>query len=417
MRVLWLSHLVPHPPAGGVLQRSYHLLRELAAEFEVHLVALRQRAICPDEASLEAATAALSEFCASVRVFPLDWETGFLPKAALALRVGTGVSTYDVARFHSKQAYRCLMSGELPAVDVAHFDTVGLIPYARHVSAHAKVLNHHNIESHMMARRASREKNPVRRALFWLQSRQLRALEREAAPRFGCNLVVSSIDGERLASLAGDASIALVPNGVDTDFFDRPTCTDPDAQGIVFVGGHGWYPNRDAVIYFLDEIWPRIVARAPRATFTMIGRAPCQRALDAARDDPRVRVLGFVNDLRDEVARSAVYVMPFRDGGGTRLKLLDGLSLRCAIVSTRLGAEGVPVEDRRHCLCADDPTSFADRVLELLGDPGLRERLGSEGRELVRAGFDWSVVGQRIRSAFREAHALATKRRELGADA
>jgi glycosyltransferase involved in cell wall biosynthesis len=244
-----------------------------------------------------------------------------------------------------------------------------------------------------------------------MQSLRLRALEREAAPQFDYNLVVSPLDGERLASLVPDSAIEVVPNGVDTNFFDRPARTDSGSQKIVFVGGQSWYPNRDAVIYFLNEIWPRIVERAPRANFVMIGREPCKQALDAARKDSRVRVLGFVEDLRDEVASSAVMVMPFRDGGGARVKLLDGLSLRCAVVSTGLGAEGVPVEDRRHFLRADDPASFAERVLELLDAPDLRRRLGEEGREFVRARFDWTVVGQGIRDVFHRADALATDRR------
>ena len=146
--------------------------------------------------------------------------------------------------------------------------------------------------------------------------------------------------------------------------------------------------------YFLDEIWPRILDKEPEARWIVVGDEPDRRVVEAASHDSRIQVLGFVEDLRTVVASGAVFVCPFREGGGSRLKVLDALAMRKAIVSTPIGVEGIPVRDRRHFLLAATPEEFVRRVIELFHDPALRVRLGEEGRALVERKFSWERIGE-----------------------
>jgi glycosyltransferase involved in cell wall biosynthesis len=310
---------------------------------------------------------------------------------------------YDVIRYRSRDATRFLGTGVLPPADVVHVDTLGLIPLRRVCPPAASVLNHHNIESHMLDRRAASERQPILRALLARQARWTREWERQHAPSFSRNVVVSELDQERLREVAPTARSAIVPNGVDTKYFSSPANGEQGNHRIVIVGTHAWYPNRDAALYFLDEIWPQIVAEEPRASWIVIGKDPDERVVQAAQRDERIRVLGFVDDLRKSVAEAAVFVCPFREGGGTRLKVLDALAMRKALVSTYVGAEGIPLEDGHNYLRADTAELFARQVIRLFRDPDLRVRLGDAGRELVVSRFDWSRVGADLYQAYEAA--------------
>jgi glycosyltransferase involved in cell wall biosynthesis len=399
MKVLWLSHNVPYPPQMGVTQRNYHLIRQLAQNAEVHLVALRQHALCPDEAALERARQELSSFCASVDVFELDWEMSTLARARLAFSLFAGVP-YDVIRYASHDLRTFLATNPFESLDLVHLDTIGLAPYRDLLPQTPTVLNHHNIESHMLFRRAENTTQPVARLFFNWQASRTRAWERRLAAEVECNLVVSETDTERLREVVPGARVAVIANGVDVGYFDGPPNDDPEAASVVMVGSHGWYPNRDAALWFLDEIWPRIIAVKPNARWIVIGSEPDPRIIEAGQRDARIEVLGFVDDLRPDVDRSAVFVCPYHDGGGSRLKVLDSLAMRKALVSTPVGVEGIPLEDGTEFLLASSAEDFADCVLELFDDPARRVALGEAGRAHVERVFAWERIGETLTSHY-----------------
>jgi glycosyltransferase involved in cell wall biosynthesis len=401
VKLAWLSQNVPYPPNMGVLQRNYHLIRQLSRRAEVHLFALRQRALCPDAASLDLATRELSSFCHTVRIFDLDWETSRLARAGLTVSLLAG-TPYDVARYSSRALSDHLATLSPRGFDAVHVDTLGLVPYLRYFPGIPCVLNHHNIESHMLDRRAENAAAAFERVLYRWQASRTRAWERRWGPRFTRNLVVSDVDRQRLARIAPEVRLDVISNGVDVEYFDGPSGCGGDEKSVVMVGSQGWYPNRDAALWFLDAIWPRILAGDSRARWIVIGSDPAPRITEAARRDTRIEVLGFVDDLRPIVARAAVFVCPYREGGGSRLKVLDALAMRKALVSTAVGVEGIPLEDGREFLLATSPEAFADRVLELLADPARRVALGCAGRARVERDFAWPRIGEALAQIYRE---------------
>ena len=255
------------------------------------------------------------------------------------------------------------------------------------------VLFEHNVEYQIWQRLAAIERRPWIRALLEVEWRKLRAREADACRRADLTIAVSSDDRHRLERLAPGIAVASIPTGVDTDYFTPVPQAEKPAH-LVFSGSMDWHPNEDAVTYFIDAILPSIRARIPETTFTVVGRNPSARLRDAAARCGGVMVTGTVSDVRPSIAEGAVYVVPLRAGGGTRLKIFEALAMARPVVSTSVGAEGLGIEAGQHYVCADQPREFADAVVSLLRDPGRRTLLGRAGRRLVETCYSWPTVGR-----------------------
>jgi len=397
LRVLWLSHFLPYPPKGGALQRSHHLLRQMAGRHEVHLVALSQRAILRSHEDIAAAVDALNPLVASLRWFPIPTDGSRGRWAALVAATFFRGDPYDATWLSSRamDSHVRRLSGH--DFDLVHVDTLGLWPYRREMDAIPTALNHHNIESHLMGRRAEAEPNILKRLYFAREAAKLRRWERAICPRAAMNLTVSALDAERLRSSVVDAAVRVVPNGVDTAYFAPPS-NPSNGRGLVFVGGLDWYPNRDAATYFLREVWPRVQRDDPNTTVSFIGRDPPPEL--TGHPDPRVRALGFVDDIRPIVEGAAVFICPMREGGGTRLKVLDALAMGKPLVSTAMGVEGINVIDDVHYLRADTPEAFAAAIGQVSKDTDLQRRLGANGRLLMEEHYSWNRIGQILDDAY-----------------
>jgi glycosyltransferase involved in cell wall biosynthesis len=237
------------------------------------------------------------------------------------------------------------------------------------------------------------------RLYFQLEARRLRAECGRVFPTCRAHLVTSELDRSRLAALAPGASMAIVPNGVDTSAFPSVYRTGPrDGFTMIFIGGATWYPNRHAIDWLLDEIWPLCKQRIPGARLVCLGRSPSSRSIEAARRDDRLVVAGYVEDIVPWAAGADVFVCPMRDGGGTRLKILTAMSLGLPIVSTAIGMEGIEAESPGHYLDAEDTEAFVRRLAQLASSPAEGQRLSTEGRSLAVARYDWKIAGAVVRS-------------------
>ena len=259
----------------------------------------------------------------------------------------------------------------------------------------------HNVEYLIWKRLADVETRAWRRALLGIEWRKVRRAEAQACARAAITIAVSDEDRTLLEQDAPDTHLVTIPTGVETSYF-QPDDEHERPDHLVFSGSMDWYPNEDAVIHFVESIWPRIRQARPFATFTIIGRHPSPR-VRALGATPGVQVSGTVDDVRPLIAEGAVYVVPLRVGGGTRLKIFEALAMGKAVVSTTIGAEGLGVTPDRHLVLADDPVVFADAVIALLGDRAGRRALGAEGRRIVVEQYSWARVGQEFERHLRDA--------------
>jgi polysaccharide biosynthesis protein PslH len=411
MKVLFLSQIVPYPPHGGVLQRGYNLLRELGRHAKVHLLAFVHPDELRSEVEVRNSQAALGEFCDGVEYFPLWAKQSTAHRfAALATSACSQQSFSMIA--HRSPAFQRRVSELLQSssFDLIHADTIALDQFLVLHRDRASVLTHHNVESQLMSRRAEVETRLLARQFLQRDSAKIRAREIAAAPKYDVNIVVSATDGQTLSGMVPNLRTAVVANGVDVDYFSP----DPsrEAGALIYAGGMNMFANRDAVLYFLKEIWPSIRARVPDVKFFAVGQDPPPELNAIAAQDPRVVVTGKVADIRPFVLKAAVYVVPLRVGGGTRLKVLDAMALGKAMVSTSIGCEGIDLRPGEHLEIADSPQAFADATVGLLGDRDRRLALGRAARALVVERYAWSVIGRHLLSAYETA--IANRRSHAG---
>src|SRR5579863_8972933 len=149
--------------------------------------------------------------------------------------------------------------------------------------------------------------------------------------------------------------VSAVATGVDSGYFRAPKPAPETRFDIVFVGSMDWMPNQDAARYFLEEILPRLRQAAPRCTVGIVGRLPPRWLTRWSQHAGGVTVTGPVRDVRPYLWGAAISVVPLRIGGGTRLKIYESMAAGTAVVSTTVGAEGLPVKDGEHLFLADDP--------------------------------------------------------------
>jgi glycosyltransferase involved in cell wall biosynthesis len=259
------------------------------------------------------------------------------------------------------------------------------------------VVDAHNVEHDNLLRIAQTARSPVRRLFTAALARRLR--EDETAHVRGCDgiLSVSDRDGDMFRRIAPEPPVYAVPNGVDLSRF-TPRGIEREPRSLVFAGVMNYPPNNEGVRRFLGEILPLVAASVPDVRVTIVGPKP-SRAV-RRKSSERVRVTGYVHDIRPYLEGAEVFIAPLYAGGGTRLKILEAMAMGTPVVSTSIGCEGLPVSHGEHLLVADSPDAFADSVLKLFRDTRLRAALAARGLEVVRNAFGWDRIGMDLRRSY-----------------
>ena len=261
----------------------------------------------------------------------------------------------------------------------------------RNVRNIPRILFQHNVEATISQRHLQRSRNPISKLFWWLQYRKMYYHEKTQCRLFDTVIAVSDADLHRMEQWYELSNVKTIPTGVDTDFYSMNGKTEMGKQ-IVFVGGMDWLPNNDAMYYFLERIFPIIQKEEPDVTFTIVGRNPSTQFKRFAQSYSNVKVTGWVEDTRPYISDSAVFLVPIRIGGGTRMKIYEGMAMGKAIVSTTIGAEGLPLQHAEHIFLVDDERDFANQVVTLLRDEKLRKQIGKQARQYVYDNFRWEKV-------------------------
>lgn len=396
MKVLFLTTRLPYPLDGGAKIRTWNLFSYAVGCHDVTLLTFlhseSDRRWVPTVQSL-VPTARIETVDHPDSRFRIA--RGWVTAARMLSARPYTVVKYDV------KAMRCRIETLIArdSFDLIHCDQIHMAQYLIGRTRLPIVLNEHNIESSLLQRVAKGQRNPLLRRFYQCQQRKMETYERTACAASARVLTVSDMDRARLARLAPDAVSSVVINGVDTDYF-RPTETAPGPPALVFTGLMDWMPNVEGVIFFIKEILPYVRKAAPGVRFTIVGRDPVARLLRAANEETDVAVTGGVPDVRPWLAGASVVVVPLQSGGGTRLKILEAMAMGKAVVSTRIGAEGLDLEDGLDICIADDPFKFAERTVTLLSDYAEAARVGQAARRRVVQSYDWKVAGRQLLEAY-----------------
>lgn len=381
-RALFLAPETPYPLAGGGTIRSASLLNYLARGYDVDVVAFREPGAPPPASQLPPGLAR------RVRVIdlPVNRRDRTARAARNALRVARRIPPLvdRFAGFESEVA--AALEGEIYKVGVIeHLWCAPYLPQVAAVCEHT-VLDLHNIESVLHARCAEVEEGAARLA-HRVFARAARRLEQTWLPRFSEILTASSCDAGLALERAPGARVTVYPNAIPLP--PLPSVTPDDA--VVFSGNLEYHPNISAVRFFRQEVWPLLQKRRPELVWRLVGKNPRAVASWTAGDS-HIELTGSVGDAVAELARNKVAVVPILSGSGTRLKILEAWAAGLPVVSTRLGAEGLPVEHGCQLLFAENGPQFATEISRLLDNLDLRRQIGHAGRRLLEQQFTWETV-------------------------
>lgn len=411
MRVLIISPFFPYPTDSGGKTRLVSLLKALAPHHDVTLLALI------DERYLDQVNQ-LTPYCrcslvpvrtGTSRVRRLFSAARWRNAVARAFAVLQGTPT-QIARFIDRQ-----MADRLDALvrqehfDVVHVEYVQMGWYCRRLPPETVSI----VSAVELISVSSAREEGVTRAGKWehlLGSDRMQRYETGLFESASGVLAMSQVDRDIIISRCPDASVFVIPNGVDDALLLlRHEVIAPPT--LLFIGGVAHSPNPDAIAFFLSEkCWPRIKAEYQGIRLRIIGRGwgdSGELALDAS-----IELIDYVDDLSECYAGVSLLVAPIRIGSGTRLKILEAMAAGLPVVSTTVGCEGLHASDGQELLIADDPLSFGNAVSRLLADPLLATDLASRARSHVAEKFLWSQSASRLSHAYQVT--ATTKAGELG---
>lgn len=402
MKLLFLSPYLPSPPQSGAPRRVHGLLSELARRHEVSLLALT----APGE-DTEAAIRATRQYCAEVVTVEsdrLDRALSQKRKRAIQLRSLLQTRSYERLTYYhplfQQEIDRLAARGDFDVITMEHSQ----MACYRLPNTARLVLDEHNIEYDILWRTTAAERLSIRKLYNRVNYIKLRREERAAWQQFDGITLTSDRDAMLLHRDAPEKPTAVIPNAVDTELF-RPSGSPIEEGTILFFGAINYYPNTEGLLFFLDEVFPLVKQQHPKVRLLIVGQLPPPAITERASED--VIVTGLVDDVRPYLERAAVVIAPLKIGGGTRLKIVEAMSMGKPIVATHIGAEGLDVSDGEDILLGDTAEEFAAQVVHILGDAALAQRLGVAARNRAISKYSWHDAVNRLERFYHELPAPA----------
>jgi len=373
-------------------------MRGLARNHEVSVLSFNST-----DAYTQESVTATAAYCREVTTLPDLDARALRDKRGMQLRSLASLHSYEHLQVSRRADFQRKIDEHLAGhhydVVQVEFANMGNYHFGTRRRKPLLVLDEHNIEYDLQRRTAGSADGVMRRVYNSLNWRKLKIEEKAAWRRFDGVVLTSARDRELLGEQSPSTRSAVVPNGVDVDQFQASTAA-PVADELLFFGANNYFPNHDALLYFIDEILPKIAQRRPNVKLTIVGPGVQPAVLE--RKGPHVEIAGFVDDLMPYLERASAVVVPLRIGGGTRLKIVEAMAKSKAIVSTRIGAEGIDLTHEKDVLLADSPQDFADQTVRVLEDAVLATRLGQKARVLAEERYAWTAVVRQLEQFYTE---------------
>ncbi len=389
MKILFITSQFPFPPDSGWNIRVFNFIRFLSERHRITLLSFYT------EKDNLANFSELTKHCSEI--YPLKRSSSYNPLdlvKGMFTRIPFSIWNYR-SRKMEKKAKEIISSRKY---DVIQVEDIHMSQYLPWDCSGLKILDMHNVESEYLERFSEIEKNVFKKYYASLTAGKLKKYEVTNSKKFDICLAVSEKDLKTFQLFAQPKIMEVIPNGVNLSYF-TPAGVEADPSTLLFLGKLDYRPNVDALVYFMEKIWPRLIEKIPEAKFVVVGKDLPENLRNSLKSR-NVILKGYVEDIRKVLSGCAVMVVPLRYGGGTRIKILEAFAMGKPVVSTSLGCEGIEVHSGEEILIADTPESFADSVVEVLTDPDLSKKLSQKGRGLVQEKYDWEKITWKLEEIY-----------------
>ncbi len=389
MRILQICHRVPYPPidGGNIVMMNMAVALNKAGN-EVHQFALNTNKHFTEPSSIpESLRKTLHFRCANIDTRVTA--TGMIRSIFTS-------ESYNISRFHDPIAENeiksILRSHEF---DVVQLETLFAAPYIDCVRQNSKariVLRAHNVEHVIWERLASVEKNILKKMLLSFLASRLKSYELETLKKIDALVPITTVDEELFRHEYGGPILTL-PMSMDISEY----VFDPNEKAeicLFHLGSMDWMPNLEGVEWFLIECWPLIHASSPELKLFLAGRSFPDHLMNA--NHPSVKCEGRIEDAHAYMRCKQIMIVPLHSGSGMRVKIIQGMAHGKTIISTTIGAEGIPAEHEKNILIADTPEEFMKMVKKCVENPDWCRQIGINARKFAEENYSNEAIGKKL---------------------
>jgi len=372
LKILIITTRIPYPPNRGDKLRIFNIINTLLKDHEVKVVSFYNKKT-------------EFEYSEQLKKLSIDFEKVELSRFKSTLNLFKNIFSmqpFQVSYYQYKSMHRKI--SELITsknYDIVYFHSLIMAQYHSSISDSdvIKVLDLTDATSLYLSRYLKFVVNPLKKIYFGFDLRKTKKYE-QILQNFDTVFVCSEIDKQYLQSKINNTNIQLFMNGFDSKTYKYKK-RNPEKDRIIFTGNMPYFPNQDAMVYFIKEIFPLILAKRPTVILYIVGNNPTIKIKKL--QSKNVIITGYVNDIREEYLKSAVNIAPIRFGAGTPNKVIEALALGIPTVATSLSINGFPQEVRKYFYVADTPKSFAEAVLDLLNNEHSKDIIMDEAVETI----------------------------------
>jgi len=389
MKILYLSLRFPYPPHSGDKIRTYNILKDLSQRHSISFISFVQS---PQEV---AHAGELRKYCDQVKSVEFSKFAAYRN----CILYSSFAEPFQVVYWHSQEMQRQvneMIEGE--DFDIIHVQFFRMAQYVANFDGKPKILDSCDSYTLNLSRRARLDRS-ISWPLLKVEASKVKVYETTIARWFDRVTMVSPLDRDYMLSINGSIPMSIVPMGVDLEYY-QPGGEEYELN-LLFTGSIRYFPNRDAILYFYNEIFPLIKNAVPNVKFYVVGNRPPKNIsnLTAGGD---IVVTGRVEDVRPYFDRSAVFVCPLRSGSGMQTKILEAMAMGVPVVTTSMGFEAIEATAGKDIIVADDAKSFAQEVIRLLKNRDLRQDIARNGRKLVEGMYGWPSIVKRLDNIYED---------------
>ena len=390
MKILFLTSRLPYPPYGGDKLRVFNFIKYLSARHTVHLLSFIE------SETEKQYIGELGRYCARIETVLLKPVNSYINCALFSpTTIPFQAAYYRDARMRDK-------ADSLIASEKYDGIYVHLLRMAQYAYGHKETNRVLDLTDSLPLSiyRSLRYRRHLFYLFYLVEMLKIRRYEREAVRSFDRSLLISDADIKAEKALGAEKNISIIANGVDLEYF-KPSSSGFDNRKIAFIGNLHSFPNRDAVLYFHEEIFPVIKSARPDAVFYIVGSNPPEKIKKLA-DGKNVFVTGPVEDTRAYLGDAAALVCPIRVATGMQNKVMEAMAMGLPVVSTSISTQWIPEGRETGITTSDSSAGFADNVIKIMNDKGLRDKLSSISRKYAEENFNWEKNIRILENIFEE---------------